>query len=531
MISPTSGRHTPQMPSEKSSKVTADLSKKIVPQASLQEARPFLKTWKLLRTLHKNGTYNTTLKALGFDPSSRFRNFFTIRKLIQSIGIEQMNFVLEIGAKESKTLETENLVRLEGIAKKLNRDLSNTSVINGIRNKILNSHPEYKESIKTELVKHLPAFGFDKAEADKIIDNDETCCNNLLEVLLQKGEEIGYREEAGMRSLSALRELFNGSLDDKCLALDLVKNQLDAADIQVKALKQIFSKVADNDLKEAIKQHYTLPSANESLEREIPIGNSSLAKFFFKNSKGIHEVALIYKSENPPSGASKVYRLVGTMAALEDIASLKLKGGAPRSQLRTETSHWKEQQEGKVRNIPLLYSFTESGVIFCENMTGGDVFDYVMAATTSDAKREELFQKAGTALLEYLQDIEKLGLVHRDIKPDNLLLSNDAQRVLITDFDLMARKNQDIDAAGSPAYVAPELWRGAKPQPSQDIFSAALTLAAIRYQQLEIPSGKNDPFDKLLLKMMDKDPGKRPNATQALEEWKKANEPSGGWFW
>lgn len=151
--------------------------------------------------------------------------------------------------------------------------------------------------------------------------------------------------------------------------------------------------------------------------------------------------------------------------------------------------------------------------------------------------------RIGLGLVAALRQVHARGVLHRDIKPGNVLVETEAVRgrgrVVLTDFGIAAI--QDAKAltmvgmlVGSPDYMAPERISGRPQGPPSDVWSlgatlcAALagrspfsrdttlaTLHAVLYEEPELPAVAG-PLRPVLAALLQKDPSSRPDL-DALE--------------
>ena len=76
-----------------------------------------------------------------------------------------------------------------------------------------------------------------------------------------------------------------------------------------------------------------------------------------------------------------------------------------------------------------------------------------------------------------LSALHAQGLVHGDVKPENIVVDAAQQQCKLVDLGLAVRADAAGAAAGTLAYMAPEVWRGER-GPAADLYALGVTLAS-----------------------------------------------------
>ncbi len=173
------------------------------------------------------------------------------------------------------------------------------------------------------------------------------------------------------------------------------------------------------------------------------------------------------------------------------------------------------------------------------------IMEYVAARSLEDVFTEDgpisppRVAEVGRQLLAALRAAHAEGIVHRDVKPSNVLLETSG-RVVLTDFgiatyDGATTLTQTGTFMGSPAYVAPEVATGERATPASDLWSLGATLyAAVEGRppydhetsmatlsalvtSLPDPPVRAGPLRPLLEGLLDKEASRRLSAERAAE--------------
>ncbi|MBD0745524.1 serine/threonine-protein kinase [Streptomyces sp. CBMA152] len=183
--------------------------------------------------------------------------------------------------------------------------------------------------------------------------------------------------------------------------------------------------------------------------------------------------------------------------------------------------------------------------IVMQYVDGPSLADAVKAAETGRIEAREA-ARIGLHVLGALRAAHAAGVLHRDVKPGNVLLARDA-RVLLTDFGIAAIEGDSTitrtgELVGSIDYLAPERVRGGQPGPASDLWSLGATLYTA--VQGESPFRRSSPISTMqavvneepppathagalapvITALLRKDPEDRPSAEEAERMFLEAME-------
>ena len=227
------------------------------------------------------------------------------------------------------------------------------------------------------------------------------------------------------------------------------------------------------ELLSALVRSLVPPDEEGRTRRALPRG-TNLGRYVLLDPVGRGGMGVVYAAFDPELDRKVAIKLV--RAPVEGAAV------PPRTQLLAEA-----QAIARLSH-PNIVTVHDVGTV------GSELFfamEYVKGETLRRAQRAGaaglprtlgLYLAAG----EGLAAAHRAGIVHGDFKPENVLVGEDG-RVRVTDFGLARAVHEHAPRfAGTPAYMAPELWRGQPPDVRTDQYAFCVAL-------LEAVEGKRPP--------------------------------------
>ncbi|MEU4800612.1 serine/threonine-protein kinase [Streptomyces sp. NPDC023327] len=156
--------------------------------------------------------------------------------------------------------------------------------------------------------------------------------------------------------------------------------------------------------------------------------------------------------------------------------------------------------------------------------------------------------RIGLEVLNALDAAHQAGILHRDVKPDNVMLGRH-DRVVLTDFGIAQIEGETnlTDTGGfvgSPEFIAPERVLGQRPGPASDLWSLGVvlyaategvspfrrsntpaTLQSVLNATPAAPASASGPLAEAINGLLAKDPAQRPNAARVRALLEEAAKP------
>lgn len=121
-------------------------------------------------------------------------------------------------------------------------------------------------------------------------------------------------------------------------------------------------------------------------------------------------------------------------------------------------------------------------------------------------------RRLGAQIARGMAAAHEAGVLHRDLKPDNVLLDDDAKIAMITDFGIASLRGDAVVHAGTPGYMSPEQARGEGTTPRSDVHA----LGAVLYEMITGHKIVHGSINRLSLgirevvaRCIDPEPGRR----------------------
>jgi tetratricopeptide (TPR) repeat protein len=234
-------------------------------------------------------------------------------------------------------------------------------------------------------------------------------------------------------------------------------------------------------------------------------------------------------------GFGEVYRAWDPNLEREVALKLLLPNGKGRSQSDEEYKEMLREARAlaSVRhpNIVPVYGIDrhDGRVGFWTDFVKGKTLSVLVGAQGPFGDREATL--IGLDVTRALSAVHRAGILHRDIKAENVM-REEGGRILLMDFGLSTLPVGQTNIAGTPNYMAPELWQGVPASVESDIYAMGVLLyflvtgehpaklgglttkeatEAIEKQRplMDLRSDLPEPFLRTVSKAMESDPAKR----------------------
>jgi serine/threonine protein kinase len=251
----------------------------------------------------------------------------------------------------------------------------------------------------------------------------------------------------------------------------------------------------------------------EPSEKELPLGSLLDGRFLIAGVVGRSGMATIYLATDQSTGGSVAVKVPNMRIESDPVSFGRFQ---------------REERIGLALDDPFLLRFVRVGgprsrPYIVTEFLDGCTLDWVMHRTRPLAQPDAL--RIASALCEALAYLHGRGVVHRDLKPGNIMVCRDG-RLCLMDFGLASETHEGggllgglVPLFGTPEYMAPEQVRNRRNDERTDIYCVGVIL----YQMLTgaLPFQAEDPWAAAHMRVNGDPPAPRsvnPTVTPQAEE-------------
>lgn len=231
-------------------------------------------------------------------------------------------------------------------------------------------------------------------------------------------------------------------------------------------------------------------------------------------------------------GYATVYR--ATQGSVGRAVAVKIENRTLDSERDQQRFLREARAAGKLSSHPHVVDLFDAGVTVDQHpylimeLCDGSYADRMRTSPLSAYEARDVGAKIADALV----DAHQLGVLHRDVKPANILYSR-LNKASLADFGLAVlaevRDPSVTLEALTPAYAAPEMFRHCAPSPAVDVYALCATLYAVMRGRPPRWRDERNPSLVMLLELFNEPipdlPGVPPALTEVLR-WGMANDPA-----
>jgi len=226
----------------------------------------------------------------------------------------------------------------------------------------------------------------------------------------------------------------------------------------------------DLDAQDAVKAAEEARALEASLAPDL-LGESRLGEFRLVREIGRGGMGIVYEAEQEPLGRRVALKVLPAGAALDERLSIRFLKEARAAARLDHPGIVHVFTSGRAQGVLYFAMELIEGRSLAELVAGGPMDPDAAARIAAEVARA-------------LDHAHRSGLVHRDVKPENILLGPDG-RARITDFGLVheasaASFTLSHHVLGTPAFIAPEQAIGGPVDPRSDVYG----LGAVLYNLL-----------------------------------------------